>query len=119
LIARKTHEFLAQDTRGVFDLLADQVEVIADVVRVLVWGLVEEDAFDVDAVALVVFWPAAVDFHVVEDLLDRSLAVLHPHVAHGRHILPLVEQRQFARVICIRHWRLAGPAVGVDYDQEV
>jgi hypothetical protein len=55
LIARKTHEFLAQDTRGVFDLLADQVEVLADVVRVLVWGLVEEDAFDVDAVALVVF----------------------------------------------------------------
>ena len=117
--AKRTHEFLAKDTRRVFDLFADKVEVLAHVVRPLIRGLVEKDAFDVDAIAAVVFRPAAVNLHVVEDLLDRSLAVLHPHVAHGRHILPLVKERQFARVIGIGRWGFAGPAVGVDYDQEV
>lgn len=87
--------------------------------RELVRGLVEEDAFDVDAVGLVVFGPAAVDDHVVKDLLDRSLAVLHPDVAHGRHILLCVEEWQFARITGIGRWGFAGPAVGVDHDQEV
>jgi hypothetical protein len=117
--ARRTHEFLAKDTRRVFDLFADKVEVLAHVVRPLIRGLVEKDAFDVDAIAAVVFRPAAVNLHVAEDLLDRSLAVLHPHVAHGRHILPLVKERQFAGVIGIGRWGLARPAVGIDHDQEV
>jgi hypothetical protein len=90
---KRTHEFLAQDAGRVLDLFADHVEVLADVVRPLVRSLIKEDAFDVNAVAggLVVFRPAAVDGHIVEDLLDRSFAVLHPYVAHGRHILLRVE----------------------------
>jgi hypothetical protein len=59
---KTTHKFLAQNAGRVLDLLADDVEILADVVRPLVRRLVEEDAFDVDAVAggLVVFRPAAV-----------------------------------------------------------
>lgn len=118
---KRTHEFLAQDTGRVLDLFADHVEVLADIVRPLVRSLIKEDAFDVNAVAggLVVFRPAAVDGHIVEDLLDRSFTVLHPYVTHGRHILLRVEERQLARVIGVGRWGFAGPTVGVDYDQEV
>jgi len=119
LLSCETYEFLAQNARRVLDLLADEVKILADIVRVLVRGLVKEDAFHVDAVARVVFRPAAVDAHIFKHLLDRPLAILHPYVAHGRHIFSRVEEWQFARVVGVRRWGLAGTAIGIDYDQEV
>ena len=49
-----TYKFLAQDTGRFLDFLAHGVQVLANIRGVLVRRFVQEDALDVDAVALVI-----------------------------------------------------------------
>ena len=110
---------MAQDTGRFLDFRAHSIEVLSNVGGVLVRRFVQEDALDVDAVALVILRPAGVDRHVLKDLLDGSFAVVYPHITYCSHIAPGIEQRQLAGVACIGRRRLARAAVGVDDNKEV
>ena len=105
---------MAQDTGRFLDFLAHGVEVLANIRGVLVRRFVQEDALDVDAVALVVLRPAGIDCHVFQNLFDRSLAVIYPYIADCGHVGLRIKQRQLAGVACIGRRRLARAAVGVD-----
>jgi len=54
MVAVWTYQFLAQDARRFLDLLAHGIQVLANFGRVFIWRFIQEDALDVDAVALVV-----------------------------------------------------------------
>ena len=110
---------MAQDTGRFLDFGAHGIEVLSNVGGVLVRRFVQEDALDVDAVALVVLRPAGVDRHVFQNLFDRSFAVIYPYIADCGYVGPRIEQRQLARVACIGRRRLARAAVGVDYNNEM
>ena len=105
---------MAKDTGRFLDFFAHGVEVLSNVGGVLVRRFVQENALDVDAVALVVLRPAGVDRHVFQNLFDRSFAVIYPYIADCGYVGPRIEQRQFARVACIGRRRLTRPAIGVD-----
>ena len=109
-----TYKFLAQDTGRFLDFLAHGVEVLANIRGVLVRRFVQEDALDVDAVALVILRPAGIDRHVFQNLFDRPLAVIYPYIADCGYVGLCIEQRQLAGVACIGRRRLARAAVGVD-----
>ena len=109
-----TYKFLAQDTGRFLDFLAHGVEVLANIRGVLVRRFVQEDALDVDAVALVILRPAGVDRHVFQNLSDRPLAVIYPYIADCGYVGLCIEQRQLAGVACIGRRRLARAAVGID-----
>jgi len=110
---------LVQDTGRFLDFRAHSVEVLSNVGGVLVWRFVQEDALDVNAVALVILRPAGVDRYVFQNLFDRSLAVIYPYIADCGYVGPRIEQRQLARVACIGRRRLARAAVGVDDNNEM
>ena len=105
---------MAQDTGRFLDFRAHSIEVLSNVGGVLVRRFVQEDALDVDAVALVVLRPAGIDRHVFQNLFDRSLAVIYPYIADCGHVGLRIKQRQLAGVACIGRRRLARAAVGVD-----
>jgi hypothetical protein len=118
-VAAWTYKFLAKDTRCCLDFLAHGVKILANFSRVLIRRFIQEDAPDVDAVALVILRPSGVDGHIFKDMLDSSFAVLHPYIAHGRHILSGIEQRQLAGIACIRRGWFARPTVWVDDNKEM
>lgn len=105
---------MAQDTGRFLDFGAHGIEVLSNVGGVLVRRFVQEDALDVDAVALVVLRPAGIDRHVFQNLFDRSLAVIYPYIADCGHVGLRIKQRQLAGVACIGRRRLARAAVGID-----
>ena len=105
---------MAQDTGRFLDFGAHGIEVLSNVGGVLVRRFVQEDALDVDAVALVILRPAGVDRHVFQNLFDRSLAVIYPYIADCGHVGLRIKQRQLAGVACIGRRRLARAAVGID-----
>ena len=110
---------MAQDTGRFLDFGAHGIEVLSNVGGVLVRRFVQEDALDVDAVALVVLRPAGIDCHVFQNLFDRSLAVIYPYIADCGHVGLRIKQRQLAGVACIGRRRLARAAVGIDDNNEM